>query len=233
LTASGERSSAIVARSQFQQDADALAAARSRNEIDDAQWFGGMAAIFDMAYPAGDNPRAQSGFGGGEAGWEAGRRPIAQLIDRDGRFLDIGCANGYLMECLVRWSHHRVQPYGLEFAAAVAELARQQRPQWASRIFLGNALTWQPPMRFDFVRVELVYVPDERQRDLLRRLLAEVVAPGGRLIVCGYGSPRSGQPPHPVRRLVRAHGYEPEVEFARRGPEGGEAIIEVAALRAT
>lgn len=55
-----------------------------------------MAAIFDVAYPAGDNPRAQSGFGGNEARWEAGRRPIAEQIDRDGTFIDIGCANGYL-----------------------------------------------------------------------------------------------------------------------------------------
>ncbi len=224
---------AIVARSQFQRRADELSAARSRREIDDDQWFSGMAAIFSTAYPAGDGPRAQSGFGGDEARWEAGRRPVAELIDRDGTFLDIGCANGYLMECVVRWTRHRVHPYGLELAGAVAELARQQRPQLANRIFLGNALTWQPPIRFDFVRVELVYVPEERQKELLQRLLGEVVAPGGRLIVCGYGSPRSGQSPHPVRRLVRCHGYKPEVEFERRAPEGGGAIIEIAVLRAT
>ena len=220
-----------MVRSQFQQKADELAAARSRREIDDDQWFGAMAAIFNAAYPAGDNPRAQSGFGGDEARWEAGRRPIAELVDRNGTFLDIGCANGYLMECVVRWTRHRVEPYGLELASAVAELARRQRPHWASRIFLGNALTWQPPMRFDFVRVELVYVPEERQRDLLQRLLGEVLAPGGRLIVCGYGSPRSGVSAHPVRRLVHSHGYEPEVEFERQAPEGGGAIIEVAVVR--
>ncbi len=192
-----------------------------------------MAAIFDAAYPAADNPRAQSGFGGDEERWQTARRPIADMIDRDGTFLDIGCANGYLMECVVRWTRHRVEPYGLELAGAVAELARQQRPQWEKRIFLGNALTWQPPMRFHFVRAELVYVPQERQRDLLQRLLGEVVAPGGRLIVCGYGSPRSGQPPHPVRRLVRSYGLEAEVEFDTEAPEGGGAILEVAVVRAT
>ena len=190
-----------------------------------------MAAIFNEAYPAGDNPRAQSGFGGDEARWEAARRPIAELIDREGSFLDIGCANGYLMESIVRWARHRVEPYGLELADRVAELARQQRPQWAQRIFLGNALSWQPPMRFDFVRVELVYVPEERQHELLQRLLTDVLAPRGRLIVCGYGSPRSGLAPHPVRRLVRSHGFEAEVEFDRQAPEGGGAMIEVAVIR--
>lgn len=208
---------------EFQDTADDLAEARSRGEIDDDQWFSGMATIFSAAYLAGDDTRAQSGFGGDEARWEAGRHPIVEAIDRDGTFLDIGCANGYLMESVVRWSSRHVEPYGLELAPAVAELARRQRPRWASRIFVGNALTWEAPMRFGFVRTELLYVPEERQAALLRRLLGEVVAPGGRLILCGYGSPRSGQPPHPVRRLTRASGHEPELEFDREAPEGGRA----------
>ena len=99
---------ARVDRRWFQQRADALAAARSRREINDDQWFSEMAAIFNAAYPAGDNPRAQSGFGGDEARWEAGRRPVVELIDRDGTFLDIGCANGYLMESVVRWTSHHI-----------------------------------------------------------------------------------------------------------------------------
>ena len=93
-------------------------------------------------------------------------------------------------------------------------------------------MTWQPPIRFDFVRTELVCVPQERQRAFVERLLREVVAPGGRLILCGYGSPRSAQTPHPVRRIVRSHGFSPEVEFEREAPEGGGSIIEGAVLRA-
>ncbi len=221
-----------MAHSVFQRRVHDLAEARARGEIDDDRWFAGMAAIFDTAYPAGDNPRAQSGFGGDEGRWEDARRPIAEQIDRGGTFLDIGCANGYLMESVVRWSNHHVEPYGLDFAPAVVELARQRRPRRASRIFLGNALTWQPPMRFDFVRMELLYVPEVRQEEFLQRVMSEVVAPRGRLIVCGYGSPRSGQAPHPVRQLARSYGFKPEVEFAREAPEGGGSIIEVAVLRA-
>lgn len=225
------RSSTAVATSRFQQLADDAAHAHRRGEIDDDTCFSRMARIFEAAYTAGDNPRAQSGFGGDEARWEIARRPIVRAIDRGGTFLDIGCANGYLMESVARWATHHIEPYGLELAPAVAELARQQRPRWASRIFVGNALTWQPPMRFDFVRVELCYVPDQRERALLQHLLSDVVAPGGRLIVCGYGSPRSNRPTHPVRQLVRGHGLEPELEFEQVAPEGGGSLIEVAVLR--
>jgi hypothetical protein len=49
-------------------------------------------------------------------------------------------------------------------APALVELARSRLPQWADRILVGNALRWDPPRRFDFVRTELVYVPPERKR---------------------------------------------------------------------
>ena len=107
-------------------------------------------------------------------------------IDRDGTFLDVGCASGYLMECVQRWAQERgksVEPYGLDIAPELVALARSRLPQWADRIFTGNIISWQPPMRFDFVRSGLGYVPRHRRRELLERLLREVVAPDGRLII--------------------------------------------------
>jgi SAM-dependent methyltransferase len=219
-----------VNRRYWQKRADVLDERRARGEIDDAVWFAEMTAIFEAAYLAGDNPRAQSGFGGDEARWEAARRPIADAIDRDGTFLDIGCASGHLLESLVDWAPFRIEPYGLDLAPALAELARRRLPQWADRIFVGNALTWDSPRPFDFVRTELVYVPAERKRGFVERLLSEVVAPRGRLILCGYGSPRSDVVPDPVCATVRAWGFEPELELCAPAPEGGP-IIEVAALR--
>lgn len=72
----------------------------------------------------------------------------------------------------------------------MAGLARRRLPQWAGRIFAGNAIEWAPPWRFDFVRTGLEYVPPRRQRDLVARLLRDVVAPGGRLIVGVYSEER-------------------------------------------
>jgi len=215
---------------RLQRAAGELAVARSRGEIDDHRWFDGMAAVFEAAHLAGDDPRAQSGFGGDEERWEAARRPIAEAIDRGGSFLDVGCASGYLMESIVRWSPHRIEPYGLDFAPAIAALARARLAQWTDRIFTGNALTWEPPLRFDFVRTELVYVPAERRASLVERLLERFVAPRGCLIVCGYGSPRSGLEPDPVQCTVRELGYVPDLELCGVAPEGG-CLVEIAVLR--
>ena len=155
-------------------------------EIDECEWYRKIGAEITPAYLAGDNPRAQSGFRGDEDHWIQARGLIADAIDRAGTFLDVGCANGYLMECLEQWTAqkgHRLDPYGLDISPELIGLARQMFPQWTSRLFIGNAIDWEPTTRFDFVRTSLEYVPRNRQLDLIRRLLERAVAPAGKLII--------------------------------------------------
>src|SRR2546425_1115156 len=158
---------------------------------EERRFFGQEQAVHEKKYLAGTNPRQQSGFGRDEQDWERYRRVVTAPIDRHGTFLDVGCANGLLMECVVRWAGqdgYSIEPYGLDISPKLAELARGWLPQWQDRFFIGNALVWSAPFRFDFVRTEMVYVPDHLRRRHAERLLDEVVAPGGCLIACSYGS---------------------------------------------
>jgi SAM-dependent methyltransferase len=157
------------------------------------EWFERLKALLESKYLAGTNARQQSGFGRDAQDWERYRRPIVDAIHRDGTFLDIGCANGLLMESVAQWAREQgyaIQPYGLDLSDALAALARERLGAWRERIFVGNALSWEPPHPFTFARTELVYVPPSCRRDYVERLLDRVVAPGGRLIVCSYGSTR-------------------------------------------
>lgn len=130
------------------------------------------------------DPCRQSGFGGGMQWWERERGVITDAIDRDGSFLDACCANGLLLGTVVRRARTRVEPYGLDISPGLAELARQR----VDGVYVGNALTWEPPRRFDFVYTLLEIVPAPRRREFVARLLRDVVADGGRLIVGNYGS---------------------------------------------
>jgi len=162
-------------------------------QIDEAAWYREMAAVIVPAYLAGEDPREQSGSGGSVEDWAYKRGLLANAIDRDGTFLDVGCASGYLMETMAAWCRergHTIEPYGLDISPELAELARGRLPQWADRIYVGNAMEWVPPRRFDLVRTGLEYVPPRRQRDLVERLLREVVAPRGRLIIGVYSEER-------------------------------------------
>jgi SAM-dependent methyltransferase len=126
---------------------------------------------------------------GPEERWSALRRPVADCIDRPGTFLDIGCANGYLIECCVRWAQERgilIEPYGLDISPELAVLARRRLPQYARHIFTANAFYWVPPLKFDFVRTELVYVPGEVERQYVGHLLEHYLKTDGRLLVANY-----------------------------------------------
>ena len=157
------------------------------------RFFAEELALHEAKYLAGSNPRQQSGFDRDEADWERYRRPVVAAIESDGSFLDIGCANGLLMESVVRWAGeegHVLEPYGLDISEKLVQLARGRLPAWHDRIFAGNALYWEPPMRFDFVRTELGYVPPASRRRYAERLLKRFLLPDGRLIICSYGSSR-------------------------------------------
>jgi SAM-dependent methyltransferase len=170
-------------------------AALAAGEIDEAEWYRRIAAVITPKYLAAQTPWAQSGRSGDAESWERARGLIAEAA-RPGTFLDIGCASGYLMECMVRWcsaSGVACEPYGLDISPELAELARQRLPRWRDRIFVGNAIDWQPPNRFDLVRTGLDYVPERRRRDLVARLLADVVADGGRLIIGVYNEEREAR----------------------------------------
>lgn len=179
--------------------------------IDEVAWYREVAAVITPAYLAGENPRAQSGSDGDDDHWTYARGLLVEAFDRDGTFLDVGCASGYLMECLARWGADRgrsIEPYGLDIAPELADLARRRLPGWANRVFVGNAIDWTPPRRFDVVRTGLEYVPPRRQRDLVSRLLDVAVAPGGRLIVGVFSEERDETRPGPAEEeRVAAWGF--------------------------
>jgi len=111
---------------------------------------------------------------------------ILEATPNDGSFLDVGCATGHLMESIEQWAAQReisIAAYGLEIDPDLAAEARRRLPVFADRIFIGNVSEWSPPRRFTYVRTGLEYVPAGEGAWLLRRLLAEFIEPGGRVIV--------------------------------------------------
>jgi hypothetical protein len=168
-----------------------------------------IAGSLEQAYLAAPDVYGGSGFRGDAARWRAGREVIFAGVAGSGSFLDIGAANGLLVESLVAWGAERglaIEPYGIDTSAALVAVARVRLPGWADRFVVGDGRSWLPAdgRRFDTVRTELGYVePDEREA-FARRLLDDLVATGGRLIVCSYLRTRLaiGEPPAPADELT-------------------------------
>jgi 2-polyprenyl-3-methyl-5-hydroxy-6-metoxy-1,4-benzoquinol methylase len=109
-------------------------------------------------------------------------------IHRDGDFMDVGCANGLLLQDVIGWASERgfsLRPHGIDFVPELIELSRRRFPQHAGSFEVANAFYWTPRRQYDFVRMNLEYVQPRDWPEYIARHYSAVAA-GGRLIVCQY-----------------------------------------------
>lgn len=172
-------------------------------------WFAEVKQTLETAYAASSTAWQQSGKSGTFEDWTRLRIPNIAPVQRSGTYLDVGCANGYLLECLVAWAQLKgieITPHGLDYSAKLVDLARQ-RLHPSSNIYVGNAWDWTPPQCFDYVRAELDYVPRNYREPFVERLLAEFVAQSGRLIISQYRSRRDDLTEGWVDQELEGYGF--------------------------
>jgi len=90
--------------------------------------------------------------------------------------------------------------YGLDIAPELVDLARDRLPELADRLWVGNALDWEPPHRFTYLRTGLEYVPRHRRRELVERLLGWC----DRLIIGVFNEEAHRRP---TEELLRSWGH--------------------------
>jgi SAM-dependent methyltransferase len=173
-------------------------------------------------YLAESDPLRQSGFSGGRERWRAERAPILEALTDDGDFLDVGCANGYLLESLLAWSCARgvrLTPYGVDCSAGLVALAQQRLPAFRAHFFVANAWDWRPSRRFRYVFALWDCVPPEYFAAFVSHLLDHVTAPRGRLILGAYGSRARNERPARVEALLSAAGHAVQGGVSAGEPE--------------
>lgn len=147
--------------------------------------------VLESAYLRHHDPVEQSGFGGGHDRWRAERSPLLNAVDGDGEFLDLGCANGYLLESVVGWASERgvrLTPYGLDLNPRLLQEALRRFREYPDHFWVANAWGWLPPRRFRWVYAIWDLVPIEYLPQLSRHLIEHAVGRNGALIFGAYGS---------------------------------------------
>jgi SAM-dependent methyltransferase len=176
-------------------------------------WFDEVKTILETVYLAAPTPWQQSGKSGTFEEWTRVRIPISECITAPGTFLDIGCANGFLLDCLQHWTRFKgmpITPHGLDYSEKLIALAQERLPGYRDNLFVGNAWDWFPPRRFDYVRTEAVYVPRNYQQRFIRRLLDDFVTPGGKLLVAEYRSKSENLTDHWIDETLGGWGFPVE-----------------------
>src|SRR5262252_9402077 len=97
------------------------------------------------------NPYQQSGRSSGAQRWKQTRRCFVEALHRDGDFLDVGCANGLLLDTLMQWAAqigYTLTPHGLDFVPELVELAQQRFPIHRDFFSVANAFYWKPSRQY-------------------------------------------------------------------------------------
>jgi len=190
---------------------DALQKSLENGEITEEEWYAINNQHFSEHYLAGDNPRAQSGHGGDELNYFHSHIILVNVIHKNGSFIDVGCANGHLLESLERWinglDYYKLTFYGLDISQGLIDLAKKRLPQWSHCFFVGNAFFWVPEHKYDYVCVkELGYVPPNRQRQFFEHLIKHYVSFNGRLILGPFSEESKSSN---TIDLISGWGYKP------------------------
>ena len=164
----------------------------------------------EVSYLRETDPVRQSGFGGGQHRWRMERELVLDAVSGHGDFLDVGCANGHLLECLVKWALERdirLTPYGVDFGAELIALAQKRLPKYGTHFWVGNSWEWIPPRPFDYVYSLYDCVPEDMLTAYIRRLVRHYLAASGTLILGAYGSLSKGEPARDVTLDIVAAGF--------------------------
>jgi hypothetical protein len=99
------------------------------------------------------NPYLQSGTTSGAARWTQTRHCIVDAVHRDGDFMDVGCANGLLLQDLIEWAAERgfsLRPHGINFvqssssSRAVDLLITRALLKWRTRFTAASSVRFRP-----------------------------------------------------------------------------------------
>jgi SAM-dependent methyltransferase len=198
-------------------------AALENGGISKDEWYELNNIYFTNLYLSKDNPRAQSGHGGDEYHYRFSHLPIIECLYKDGTFLDVGCANGHLMEMVHKWAAaigFDLQVFGVEISERLIELAKNRLPQWHERFFLGNAFFWKPEQKFDYIHVGgLGGVPEDDELRFFEHMIENYLAAGGRLILGPYWQTSEDSRSDSINRLLGSgkspDGYIEKTHYSR------------------
>ena len=181
--------------------------------------------LLQTAYLAHKDPIRQSGFSGGSERWRTERSPLLDAVDGDGDFLDLGCANGYLIETVIDWAGKRgidLNPYGVDLNPLLLQEAIRRFPNHAHHFWVANAWGWLPPKRFRWIYAIWDLVPITMLPTLARHLLDLAVTDDGALIFGAYGSKSDDSPGVDIARVLADGGLTVSGEsFGGVLPRGG------------
>lgn len=158
--------------------------------------------------------------------WENGRSFIAEAIHKDGTLLDYGCANGFLIKSLQKWSPHILIPYGVDVEIDAVEQAKRlfsDCPEHFAMLDDTTVVDSNFPPLFDLVywNVWDVFALNDQRGNANFQSLKNKVARNGRLILGFYDTYDANR--RKIEEQLIGNGNRPDEVI--ENPDGEEVIV--------
>jgi len=131
--------------------------------------------------------------------WKNIRFPIVQAINKNGSFLDVGCANGFLLRCLKEWSNYKLELYGVDSNLDRIRSAKELFAHQPERFIMCNICSPNDLRQYGFLaNFDFVYwnvwdnleFKDNREINIFFKLYG-MVSKNGRIILGFYDSDKN------------------------------------------
>jgi len=109
------------------------------------------------------------------------------LIDHDGKVIDLGCGNGLMLRHLVTRSKHNLTPYGVDFIEESIKQAKEKiLPNYAQNFTVSNIIDVDLGINsFDFIFFDPYDVHPDDMQAMIDRLI-KACKPNGKIIFYTY-----------------------------------------------
>jgi len=95
------------------------------------------------------------------------------LIESDGRVIDLGCGNGLLLRHLVRESRYKIIPYGVDFIKESIDQAKSIiLPEYSDNFIVANIIDLDlKPHSFNYI----LFDPTNVHKDDLEKMIEKIL----------------------------------------------------------
>jgi SAM-dependent methyltransferase len=108
-----------------------------------------------------------SDFRGSYHSWRLAREILNQHIAGGGMVLDLGCANGFLLACLLLWHPQGFIPFGIDIDPARIEIARRLMSAFTSNFYVHNFFAQEWPV----VGADIIIAPWQPESSFITNCL--------------------------------------------------------------
>lgn len=146
--------------------------------------------IYRKRYLSCSHELDRSGWNGTSETWRKAREVMLEAFDNEGRFLDVGCANGVLCRDLRKWAIEckgvEIIPYGFDFIPELIAESKIQNKGFEKNFRVSEIRSYNSSFRFKYIHLAFKCCRNEKDMALVLKKYLGLLERDGTMLACSY-----------------------------------------------